>query len=332
MELTHEAYDAMGGLEGAVAERAERAIVDFLPHGEAELRRLFLQLVRPGEGTLDTRRRATVGELDDTTQHMVAVLIEARLVVAGHDVVTGEQTLEIAHEALIQSWQRLRDWVDADREFLVWRERVTASLEGWRHADQDRGGLLRGGPLVEAERWLQSRGDDLTGEERTFIEASLEERRSEEQAALRARRRLVLQLLGGLVFFAVVAAIASGIALQQAQAADRERDDAIEAFGEAETSRAEAEAATQQAVEASEQVDQLATEVVDAETALAEAESSRDEAIIAATEPLELIAAAEAEVVQAEADLEAAREATANAESAAEQAEARRRHAGVMHL
>ena len=322
MELTHEAYDAMGGLEGAVAERAERSIVEFLPDGEAELRRLFLQLVRPGEGTLDTRRRATVGELDDAAQRMVGVLTEARLVVAGHDVVTGEQTLEIAHEALIQSWQRLREWVDADREFLVWRQRVNASLEGWQHADQDPGGLLRGGPLVEAERWVQSRSDDLTGEERTFIRASLEERRSEEQAALRARRRLILQLLGGLVFFAVVAAIASGIALEQAQAADRERDDAIETFGEAETSRAEAEAATQQAAEARKQADQASAQVVEAERALAEAERSRDEAINAAINAPELIAAAEAEVAQAEADLEVAEEAMATAESAAEQAQA----------
>jgi hypothetical protein len=127
MLLTHGAYDAMGGLAGAVAERAERSIARFLPSGEPALRRLFLMLVRPGQGTPDTRRRASFGEADELTEQMVAVLADARLVVVGYDPVNGDRTVEIAHEALIQSWHRLRDWVTADREFLVWRQRLGAS-------------------------------------------------------------------------------------------------------------------------------------------------------------------------------------------------------------
>ncbi len=77
-------------------------------------RHVFLQLVRPGENTADTRRRATFAELGDKVRPVVHALDDARLLVTGRDEATEEQTLEVAHEALIRHWRRLRSWLDQD--------------------------------------------------------------------------------------------------------------------------------------------------------------------------------------------------------------------------
>ena len=322
MEVTHRAYDAMGGLDGAVAVRAERAIGEFLPEGEHELQRLLLQLVRSADGTPDTRRRVTVGELDDRTEQMVAVLTDARLLVAGRDPVSDNQTLEIAHEALIQSWQRLRGWIDANREFLVWRDRLTASLDGWRSGGEDPGALLRGGPLVEAERWRNERGADLTVEERAFIDAGVEQRDAELQAEQRARQRRQRILWAGLAFFAAVAMLAGGIAWRQAAAAQSERDDAVTSLGAAEDSFAEIEAAGVRADAEREQIDQLAGEIADAEEERDAAERARDKAQVAAADSLLVVSAAEADVAEAAAALEVVEADVAAAEAEAERARA----------
>ena len=310
----------MGGLDGAVAVRAERAIGEFLPEGEHELQRLLLQLVRSADGTPDTRRRVTVGELDDRTEQMVAVLTDARLLVAGRDPVSDNQTLEIAHEALIQSWQRLRGWIDANREFLVWRDRLTASLDGWRSGGEDPGTLLRGGPLVEAERWRNERGADLTVEERAFIDAGVEQRDAELQAEQRARQRLLRQLSVGLAVFAALAAIAVALAFQQAAAAENEREEAITASNAAEGARSVAERVTAEADAAQAEADRLGGEVEAAQAERDEALRARGEAVVAAANAPQLVAAAEAEVAAAERALDAARVDLATADASVEQA------------
>jgi hypothetical protein len=322
MLLTHGAYDAMGGLAGAVAERAERSIAQFLPGGEPALRRLFLMLVRPGQGTPDTRRRVAFADADELTEQMVAVLADARLLVVGSDPVNGARTVEIAHEALIQTWHRLRDWVTADREFLVWRQRLGASLEGWQRSNDDPDLLARGAPLIEAEDWLEHRGGDLSDAERSYVQASMQARLDAEAATRRARRRVVLQLTSGLVFFAVLAAIASGIALQQARAANRERNAAIDAFGDAETSRAAARTAQADEESAEAMSAVLADRLGEAGTDLQAARRRLDEANEAAANGPRLVAAAEEEVARAEANLVSARAAAAQASADADAARA----------
>ncbi len=73
----------LGGLEGAERERA---------------RQVFLQLVRPGEGTEDTRRIASRTEIKDENWEALARLASSRLVTTGRDEATGEETAEVVHE------------------------------------------------------------------------------------------------------------------------------------------------------------------------------------------------------------------------------------------
>jgi hypothetical protein len=92
----------------------------------------------------------------------VTRLADARLVVSSRDEVAGEETVEIVHEALIGGWERLNHWIEVDRSFRTWQERLRASRRQWEASGKDVGALLRGAPLAEAEGWLQSRSVERT--------------------------------------------------------------------------------------------------------------------------------------------------------------------------
>ncbi len=195
--LLHEAYDAMGGVQGAMAQRAEEVWKKLGEREETTLHHLFLQLVSAGAGTADTRRRAVLADLAPAVRPVVAKLARERLLVIGRDEASGEETVEVAHEALIRHWDRLGKWLDEDREFLLWRQRLEVALAQWKRAGRkDSGTLLRGAPLAEAERWLGERGDDLTEEQRAYVRASL---------AARDRRRWLTGSAAALVLLASLA-------------------------------------------------------------------------------------------------------------------------------
>ncbi|KPK03080.1 MAG: hypothetical protein AMJ56_20090 [Anaerolineae bacterium SG8_19] len=171
----------MEGVEGAIAKRAEAVWTSLTDQGgenEERLRRVFLELVYSEEGAKDTRRRIELEKLGEGAGALVAELTRERLLVTGRDEATGKETLEVAHEALISHWERLQRWLDEDHDFRMWRHRLTAGLMEWtRTGRKDSGTLLRGGPLAEAERWLDGRGEDLSSDECAFIRASTRSRK-----------------------------------------------------------------------------------------------------------------------------------------------------------
>ena len=204
--LTHDAYDQIDGVSGAIARRAE-AVYERLAAQDQDdvVQRIFLRLTHYGEGAEGTRRRATLGDLVTARTPEVAVeaavdaLAKARLVVTGRveDAETETATVEVAHEALIRGWARLGEWMDQDRAFGLWRERLAAARRLWEEMGRDAGALLRGAALSEAEGWLEGRGDDLNAEECAFIQASLalREREADEREARRQREVEMAQQL-----------------------------------------------------------------------------------------------------------------------------------------
>jgi WD40 repeat protein len=204
-QLTHAAYEEIGGVEAALARYAEEAYGRLNEEEKERARRLFIQLVRPGEGTEDTRRLATRAEVGEENWDLVTRLASARLVVSSRDEETGVETVEIVHEALIGGWERLRLWLELDRSFRTWQERLRASLRQWETSDRDEGALLRGAPLAEAEGWLQSRPVEVSPAERVFIQLSLELRDRERKEQERRRQRIVMGLVGGLGVVSILA-------------------------------------------------------------------------------------------------------------------------------
>ena len=180
-KLTHTAYQEMGGVKQALAKQAE-AIYNKLNWAEQEqVQRIFVQLVRPGEGTEDTRRLATRADVGEENWGLVQDLAgeSVRLVVTGRNEATGEETIEVVHEALIREWQSLREWMKIHRIFRTWQERLRAIIQQWEATGEDDGALLRGFSLDEAADWLQRRLADMSVREQKFIRLSLELREKE---------------------------------------------------------------------------------------------------------------------------------------------------------
>ena len=131
--LQYDAYQRLGRVPGAITHRAEQVFERRLTDAEQQAaQRLLLRIVRPGEGAEDTRQRAALPEADAVAEATIRKLADARLVVTERDAATGRETVELAHEALIRGWQRLRGWVNMDREFLRTRERVAAQARRWK--------------------------------------------------------------------------------------------------------------------------------------------------------------------------------------------------------
>ena len=110
--ITHEAYKEIGKVAGALSVYADEVLAGLTAEERESVRRIFVQLVRPGEGTEDTRRLATRAELGEENWQLVHKLADARLVVTSRDAF-GHDVVEVAHEALIRGWDCLRNWMAA---------------------------------------------------------------------------------------------------------------------------------------------------------------------------------------------------------------------------
>ncbi len=206
--LTHASYNEIGGVEKALARYAEEVFTEFSEQEQQQARRIFVQLVQPGEATEDTRRLANRKEVREDNWDLVTRLASARLVVSDRDEATGEDTVEIIHEAMIMGWDRLKEWVEADREFRTWQERLRTSMHQWEASGKDDGGLLRGVALAESEGWLRERASDLSQGEQDFIHASVALREGEQMERARSRRLVIVGLGAGLVITTILAVLA----------------------------------------------------------------------------------------------------------------------------
>ncbi|MFF7894629.1 trypsin-like peptidase domain-containing protein [Streptomyces sp. NPDC007907] len=223
--LAHAAYEEIGGVAGALASHAERVVKERLDDVQDEVRRLFVQLVRPGEGGLDnpvdTGRTARRTELDPACWKAAQLLAVQRLVHLDH-ASDGMETVALAHEALLEHWPALRSWVDADRDFRVWQEHVRERIVRWEQSGRDHALLMRGSELKQALEQLRDRSQDVPETERRYLEASQEwrRRRRSRKAIVAAAVTTVLATLAGFGVYSVrgskAAELSAGL-VQQAQ-------------------------------------------------------------------------------------------------------------------
>jgi len=201
--LTFRAYEDLGGVEGALAQRAEAVLAGVSDGAQKALPSVLRELVTFGtdDDSKALRRVAPRSAFETREQNeLVDALVEARLLVSslGAD---GTSTIALAHEALLEYWPRLKAWRDEDRELLLVHARLAATTREWeRNARNDDLLLARGKPLAEA-RGLVGAGVRLSAGERALLGAS--ERRARRFAILRN------SAIGGLAVLAVVAGIAA---------------------------------------------------------------------------------------------------------------------------
>ncbi|MCT9137922.1 nSTAND1 domain-containing NTPase [Streptomyces violarus] len=208
--LTLAGYEGAGCLDGAIARTAEEVYGRFTEGQAAAARRVLLRLVAPGDGTPDTRRPVERAELPgtgrDDTARVVDALAGARLLTLDGD------TVEMAHEALITAWPRLRGWIEDDRERLRVHRDLTEAAHAWQELGREEGALCRGNRLAAArEHFGDAPHEDLADLEQAFLDAS----RAHEQKG-RRRYRWVLTAVTAALCLALVAA---GLAVGQWESA-----------------------------------------------------------------------------------------------------------------
>jgi WD40 repeat protein/transcriptional regulator with XRE-family HTH domain len=209
--LTLAAYEAAGGVRGAIAASAEEVYGQLSPARRGAARRLLLRMIEPGRGTPDTRRPLTRAELDEWADPDVPVVVEglarARLLTAD------EEGVHLAHEALITCWPRLQGWIEQDRERLRHHRALTEAARTWLEHDRDPGALYRGTRLDRAEEHFPHPGQEpaLTATERDFLTAAFAARDAERRAAARSTRRArtAVGVLSAVLVVALVAGLAA---------------------------------------------------------------------------------------------------------------------------
>ena len=289
--LTIQAYQDSGGVLGALGKRAEEIYTSLDRAGQATARQVFLRLVTLGEGVEDTRRRVLQSELDALTSRSkfgtssIPFLNElpesryipdvspgrrggtegvnqvldsfgrARLLSFDRDPLTRGPTVEVAHEALLREWSRLRDWLAQSRADIRSQRVLGNAAAEWLQSDHDPSFLLRGSRLDQFAAWAESTDLTLTNIEQDYLEACLAERFAREsaeaerlahEAALERRSRNILRVLVGV--FAIATVISLVLAWLAISAQNQTRAQQEIAQSEAEQrSTAEAVAFEQQA-------------------------------------------------------------------------------------
>ncbi|RAZ78420.1 hypothetical protein DPM35_07560 [Mesorhizobium atlanticum] len=192
--LTFAHYRALGGLEGAIARRADE-VLDLLAPGIQEALPAVLRALTTanlGDETV-TARAALYTEVAGTPARsaLVTALIDARLLVCDEDA-AGHVFVRLAHEALLSRWPRAADIVNANRNFLATRERLRADAHRWHLESRNRELLLPSGKrLAEGEELMLSRREEVDDAVLEYIEESLRAHRQREEKDRHAELALV---------------------------------------------------------------------------------------------------------------------------------------------
>jgi WD40 repeat protein len=204
--LRRSTYARSGGVSGAVARLAERAYGQLSPPQRERARAILLRLTDAEQPT-PVRRRVPLAELeletDRTGAAALAVLTESRL------VTVDEGTVEVAHEALLSEWPRLRDWLAEDLEGLRLHQHLIQAAAEWQRSGSEPAELYRGARLASALDWAESHDPELNELERAFLDESraASEREAERQRRVNRRLRNLLLGIGALLAVAVVAGV-----------------------------------------------------------------------------------------------------------------------------
>jgi WD40 repeat protein len=238
--LTHTGYQQVGGAVGALAKRAEEIYSELDDDKRETAQRLFMRLVSLDEETKYTRRRTTRSELLGVAQDaavldkVIDTFATQRLFSLDHDPATRTPTVELAHEAILHEWARLRRWLEDARDDIRIQRQLTALTADWLKADRDPSFTLRGSRLETFETWSADKDLLLTPDEQSYLRASIAVReeemaeelaRKEHEARLERRSRNFLRgLVGVFAIATVISIVFLTIARNAQESAEMEAD------------------------------------------------------------------------------------------------------------
>jgi len=234
-------YHAMGGVGGAVGRRAEDLFARLDDEQRTGARQLFLRLVNIADNDEWTRRRVAASEILSldvdvvALQHVIDLFASHRLLTLDRDAVTGSPTVEVAHEALLTNWSRLRTWIEDARDDIKRHVLLSVAINEWHEADENPDYLLSGARLEAYNDWAATTTMPLMYGARQFLDASSEhyerelaDERDRSLIGAKAQRSAKRRLW---TIAAVLIAIAVGAGLVAFGAFDTPRGPTVAFFG-----------------------------------------------------------------------------------------------------
>ena len=193
--MTHKSYHTIGGVKESIANHAEEIYRQLEDEKRKKLEKIFIQLINPENGTAYTRRVASRTNLGEDNWELITYLNSenVRLVIINYNEEKSQETVEIIHEALIENWSRLHQWMKKNYKFRTWQEELRRKIDEWNELNKDESILLRGLELdVAFKYWYRNRFNDLDKEERYFIRQSWERQQREIQERKREKQRFTI--------------------------------------------------------------------------------------------------------------------------------------------
>jgi WD40 repeat protein len=226
--LTREAYEAVGGVAGALAQHAEATMDRIGPERQNVVREIFRNLMT-AQGTRAVAEREellSVCPERQAAEEVLRQLIDARLVTSyeleGREGEPSRHRVEVVHESLLKAWPRLVRWQAQDEEGAVLRDQLKQAAHLWEEKGRTSDLLWTGTAFQEFELWRERYAGALTALEEDFARAMAE--RAQRQ---RRFRRLVA---GSIVAAALVVAGVTGALWRRSEAArERARAEALRA-------------------------------------------------------------------------------------------------------
>jgi energy-coupling factor transporter ATP-binding protein EcfA2 len=231
-------YRAFGGVKQAITSTAEKVYGECTNAEQEQIRDIFLRLTRLDESDerRDTRRSLAVNDLIPSGQDTASItlllekLANARLVVKTFN--EDKTEIEVAHEALIRHWERLRGWLNEDRNNLQLRESVSEDAREWENAGRDESLLNhRGGRLEDALSLGDNSRYGLTEIEQAYLKACVSLRNKEQRERERRLRWTVTASIAAAIIFLIL----GGFGLVKSNDATARANDASTAQAKAET-------------------------------------------------------------------------------------------------
>ncbi|MGH1374378.1 MAG: winged helix-turn-helix domain-containing protein [Cellvibrionaceae bacterium] len=192
-QLTIDSYQSMGGLEGALSQKAEAMMAELSEQAQSSLPRILSLLINLGiDETSITSRTARWSELVSEQEHsLVQALVDQRLFVS--HIMNGDPSFSVAHEALLRHWPRALDWIEQHRDSLKTKTRLTQLALRWKEESSSSSYLLSAGkPLLEAQSLASNPLFELPALERSFISQSAKRARHKQWA----RSAIAVALVG----------------------------------------------------------------------------------------------------------------------------------------
>jgi MinD-like ATPase involved in chromosome partitioning or flagellar assembly len=157
---------------------AQAAYDQFEPARQKTMLKVLERLVQVDPKGQDTVRACETEEFPADCHEVINTLTELRVLAVSKGS-SGTDVVALSDPVIPQKWEVLRNRIEEDRPFLVWRQTLSVATHSWLTIQRDVSALWRGKLAEEAQRWRDERFDDLNQAEQDFLTQSLEEARKE---------------------------------------------------------------------------------------------------------------------------------------------------------